>query len=309
MMKILSIIFLYFFSLEVYSQTTISGFVIDENTKKGIPYATIINTNTKQGLYTTGSGYFKIAAYKNDSIYISCVGYNPITISVSYFINNNNSSDTFYLIPYTKELEEVIVAPVDWSKYREMNMGYAKLKSKLLISRGTGFEYAVYIPNTKILDAYICKLNYKIEKLRLDTVAVRLHLYAVSADNLPSVELLDSNYVEILEGKADKVFSFDISKFKIKLPTNGVFVGIEWLGVYNSNTNSIFSKQAVEPLVGFNFKKKEQLTYERISNGKWEKSDARKLSIGSHIEKEMFDSPIPNLSFGIVIKAPKRNKN
>ncbi len=307
MMKILSIIFLYFFSLEVYSQTTISGFVIDENTKKGIPYATIINTNTKQGLYTTVNGYFKITVNKNDSIYISCIGYKPIT--VPYYLNTNNVIDTFYLIPYTKELEEVIVAPVDWSKYREMNMGYAKLKSNYHISRGTGFEYAAYIPNTKNVDAYIYQLNYKIKKLKLDTVAVRLHLYAVSADNLPSVELLDSNYVEILEGKADKVFSFDISKFKIKLPSNGVFVGIEWLGVYNSNTNSIFSKQAVEPLVGFNFKKKEQLTYERISNGKWEKSDARKLSIGSHIEKEMFDSPIPNLSCGIVIKVPKRNKN
>jgi len=307
-MKILNIVFFCFISFTVHSQITISGLVIDAHSKKSIPYATIINTNSKHGLYTTENGTFKISVNKNDSLHISCIGYKPITTPVLYSVNKNNSPDTFYLIPYSKDLGEVIVAPVDWSKYKEMKLGYANLKSNYHVSRGTGVEYAVYIPNTKrIADAYIHLLKYKIEKVRLDTVAIRLHLYAANADDSPSIELLDSNYIEILAGKMNKVLSFDVSALKIKFPLNGIFIGIEWLGLYDTKTNSTFSKQAVEPMIGFNFKSKEGLTYERKMNSKWELSDARKLA-PSFEEEKIFQNSIPNPSFGIVIKAPKKNE-
>lgn len=46
-MKILNIVFFCFISFTVHSQITISGLVIDAHSKKSIPYATIINTDSK----------------------------------------------------------------------------------------------------------------------------------------------------------------------------------------------------------------------------------------------------------------------
>lgn len=297
-------VILIFCSSTSVGQIKISGIIVDAETKKAISYATVINVSIRQGVYSTVNGEFELLVNKGDSIKLSCVGYNPINIC--YKLSKNNEFDTFYLTRRSHELTKVFVSPVDWSRYKEKKMGYAGTKSYCHVVGVTGLEYAIYIPNTKkILDAYIYELQYKIRKFKPGAVAIRLHLYAVNSDNSPSVELLDSNYVETLAGEMDKIISFNISPLKIKLPPDGIFIGIEWLGTYDPNTNSIFSEQVIEPMIGFNFKSEDSITFERRTNENWERSDVRKLFIGSWLEKEMLSENIPNPSFGITIKIPK----
>lgn len=295
---------LIFFSLTVFGQK-LSGIIVDAESKIPISYATIINLKSMHGLYSTENGKFEITINKGDSLRISCIGYKPVTISG--ILNKKYDLDTVFLNPESKNMSEVIITSINWNEYKEKKIGYSGIKSIWHIGGLTGFEYAAYIPNDKKLSgAYICNLLYKIVKKRTDTVVVRLHLYSVNTGGTPGNELLDSNYFVLLTGKMDKTMAFDITSLKIKFPNEGIFVGFEWLGTYDSKSNSILFQQIYEPVIKFNDKLSSGITYGKTPNGKWEKPDPRMYYKNSDIEKLVFSRNVPNASFGMTIKIPKK---
>ena len=81
MKKILTLLFL--FPLFLFSQTQLTGIVIDSKTKKPLPFATVL-TNTHFGTLADVDGKFEIKT-KNpfQKITISYVGYHPTTIPIS----------------------------------------------------------------------------------------------------------------------------------------------------------------------------------------------------------------------------------
>jgi|GEM_PF-3244989 len=292
-----------FISIPLWSQLNISGKVIDSDTRLPIEYATIFNVTSKTGLFTTEKGNFRIAINQNDTLEVSCVGYKTMRLSN---LNQKNNEFSISLDPLSRALQEVVVSNINWAKYKERKAGYAGIKSNWHVGGKTGLEYAVYIPNqNKIKDAFVVELNYKMEKWRNDSVLVRLHIYTVSPIGSPGEELLDSNVIKLLTGKMKKQISYDISNFKIRFPENGLFVGIEWLGVYDPTTNTMISQEAFEPMVGFNDNINELITYTKSPAGNWEKRDLRSLYIHSSIENRVTSKNNPNASFGIILKIPK----
>jgi hypothetical protein len=66
-----------------FSQTYIQGIVLDNNTQKPLPFASIV-TNTNFGTLTDVDGKFEIISKNNfNQITISYVGYTPVTIPIS----------------------------------------------------------------------------------------------------------------------------------------------------------------------------------------------------------------------------------
>ncbi|MDD2793960.1 MAG: carboxypeptidase-like regulatory domain-containing protein [Sediminibacterium sp.] len=301
------IYFLIFFLClnQSFGQELLAGRIIDSTSKKGVSFAAIVNTTQKNGVYATENGDFVLSINKGDTLKISCIGYKPVERLVKETITKEPL--LFYLIPAENKLTDVIIKSINWSNYLERERGYSGTKSNLHVSANTGMEYAVFIPNANTIPGTkIYSLNYRLNKIHLSSVAIRLHLYKANEDNTPGNELLDSNYVEILEGKMDKVISYNISGLQIELPPNGVFVGIEWLGAFDSRSNAIMYKNAVEPNMGFNFKLKSPITYERKHNDMWKISDTRQLFINSPSYQSLESKNIPNASFGITIKVPKK---
>lgn len=65
-------------SAYIINAQSISGIVIDPDSKKPVPYATISVLNTKKGVTSDFNGKFQIEARINDTLFISCIGYHKI---------------------------------------------------------------------------------------------------------------------------------------------------------------------------------------------------------------------------------------
>lgn len=90
-------------------QNTITGLLTD-NQNKPIPYATISYITTGKGVLSNAEGKFNIAKIERDTIYISCMGYQKISIPVNTCIQGLNK---IVLQRAVFSLSEVTVMPKD----------------------------------------------------------------------------------------------------------------------------------------------------------------------------------------------------
>ncbi|TYA74820.1 carboxypeptidase-like regulatory domain-containing protein [Seonamhaeicola marinus] len=91
-----------------FAQKSISAKLIDSTTQKPIPYANV-SFGKKSGVISNANGVFQIhfkkKLKKTDSLLISCMGYEPKSISVQKF-----SDSILILKPQSIELDEVLVS-------------------------------------------------------------------------------------------------------------------------------------------------------------------------------------------------------
>ncbi len=109
MIRILTILFLLFQSYPLLIAQNISGTIYDDETKLPIPNASI--HLGKRGVITQGNGTFKLKLKETDweqnlFLKISHVGYHAFQIRTKQF----NNGTKIFLIPQSKELQEVIVS-------------------------------------------------------------------------------------------------------------------------------------------------------------------------------------------------------
>jgi hypothetical protein len=101
MQKKLFILFLFLTSILGFSQsektsqtdqkTKIKGRVVDVTTKFPLKSAHILNLNTVRGTVTNKYGEFEIKAKKNDTLFISYIGYESVKLKVTNdFLKNDN---------------------------------------------------------------------------------------------------------------------------------------------------------------------------------------------------------------------------
>ena len=115
--RILCFTLLGLFSIQVYSQD-ITAKLVDSKTGQGIPYATI-QFDTNSGIITNEEGLFSLRrdAIPNnqDSLYISCMGYEKLAISIQRITDSIISIspkaidlDEIFLFDKEMEVEEII---------------------------------------------------------------------------------------------------------------------------------------------------------------------------------------------------------
>lgn len=106
-------IFLFFMTIVLCQittgQNTITGLLTD-NQNNPVPYASISYRTTGKGVISNADGRFSIEKIANDTIYISCLGFQKMEISVNKCIQGLNK---IVLQPATYSLGEVTVKPVD----------------------------------------------------------------------------------------------------------------------------------------------------------------------------------------------------
>lgn len=269
-MKYILLTLLLLISIFSYSQTTLQGKIVDEETKLGIPFATISYENGKGKaiIYTDSVGRFNVGNVLSD-VKISCVGYKTLT----YDIKNSNSKITIQLSPVSVHLQSVIVSAKAKKRQR---LGFFKdrdLKGPFgfgnyLGPNGERSNYvAQFIPNkTHDSTLLITKLLYNllndikaINRSRLTlatectTNKLRVHLFTRNQKNgLPSLELLTRNIIFKNDCSINNLI-IDISDENIYLPVDGVFVSLEYVDdlktsnrsfpyyiIFNSSKNSCY---------------------------------------------------------------------
>lgn len=276
----------------VQSQDTCNFFIVDSSTEQGVPFSavSIFNNNDSQGKYSDKNGRLTLECFtKFDSITFSCLGF------YSRVFYTKNIPDTIKLQSRSYEIPEVRVKPNSQAKY--VTIGHIKNRKESTLSSYSGFEMVSLIANPLGKETTISSVLYKLKIWDRFTFALRVHLYSVGSDGMPCDELMHENVIMYIKSKKKEVVEQDISHLSIKLPVNGIYVGLEWLGLINENTNSIevIDKERVSiVLVSSNMEAK--MYFRDVKRGTpWDNSQVK------HLLTKKNSSP-PVAAFGLKVK-------
>ena len=229
--------FIFLLSISIYSQNQISGSVLNGITKKPIIYCTIQVENKSRGTYTNENGNFKLdtTGYGYKKIIFSHMGFVNDTIELNDFKKNT----VIHLKPTINQLEEVVIKSVNkdkkqdwfWNKNRER-------KYMVTPARGTTYGVLINNPNEIFGSFEIYYLKQKNEALN----KIRIHFYKRAENGKPTKERFFKNDLIFELPYNSKELRIDLSYLNFKIPKNGFYLGIEFLG---SKTNQLNSETTI----------------------------------------------------------------
>lgn len=234
MKNILCFLFAVLISLHIQAQSNkISGSIKDFETKKPIEFVNIGILHKNRGTVSNQKGLFNLdlsKEYNNDSLTISHINYDAITIPILNFKNK-----TVYLKPITNELSEIVISN---KKKRNRKIG-VKSYNPLLWLGGISDDYDIIenaqrinIPNKTV---HVKKVNVYLRKgFEADSSFVRINFYK-NVDNAPGERIVFTN---ILQKKQIKEgwLQIDITKNDVYIEED-FFVGIEFIPDFKKPLN------------------------------------------------------------------------
>lgn len=208
--------------LSGFSQNIIKGVVYDKESKKTIPYATIGVKGLPRGTVSNMEGQFEVDIDKNnsqqDSILISCVGYEIARYAINSFDNNMKQ---IYMIPKAFKVDKIVVSSD--RKTREITIGSKsilmnKLHVTLFISSEReskdriGREFGVLLDIKK--SCIINNFNLYISRNDYKSIKFRLLFYSVE-NKLPKDILNNQDIIVDISNFQRGWFKVDISDYLI----------------------------------------------------------------------------------------------
>ncbi|RZK41741.1 MAG: hypothetical protein EOO90_10340 [Pedobacter sp.] len=248
--------------------------VIDQSTGKPIEYCTVTCSGSRVGGFTDKFGLLKI---KNQSacgtVLFNAMGYEKQAVDLSSLpLDGDTMVCRLLVVPI--QLDGVVIksSKRNVSK-KSYQLGFYRAKKQ--VHDGTGYvgrTNALFIPNIK-KDASIKieKLIYSIAASKTSTV--RLQVFGKSPKGTPGASLISDNLiVEVRKG--DDRIVYDISKYNLFMPSEGVFISIQWLGEVNSVGKTI----NVSPVIYSHRDKGHNLVYFKFLDREWQESKSSDLN-------------------------------
>lgn len=228
----MNILLILFFPLITNSQIIYTGNIINKTTGQKIPFATVGLLKENIGTNADQEGNFSLTKgkYKNDTLIISCVGYEP-----SKFPVDNLPSNSQFEIQERKILLSNIILQSNYKSSSILN-DYANCGFSSYTSSGSVTQIAQHlqlpVANSLLSEILICKEGdnslFRIRVYDMDSITVK-----------PSNDLADT-IIEINSGK--RHVQVKLEKYNIIIPGKDFFVGIEWLYI-PSNKSKIKAKK------------------------------------------------------------------
>ncbi|MFN8254580.1 MAG: carboxypeptidase-like regulatory domain-containing protein [Bacteroidales bacterium] len=220
----------------------IKGTIKSGNDFKPLEFAGIQLISGKLSTLSNSAGNFNLVINKDnlkDSLLISYLGFEKEKIPVSRFINT--SDHIVFLKPRTENIETVEIKASD---FRIKELGNHKILSFGSIYIDTqGQQTALYIENKKKKEGIISSVSYYLSKKGNTSSPFRVRIYALNPENgKPGKDLLDEVLI-IKPHTEGGWYKVDVSGFRIEVPGDGFFVGME--GIYPSQ-NEIAQNSFIE---------------------------------------------------------------
>ncbi len=231
-MRFLLFFMLFVVQLKAQQEVLFEGKVYDSKTKEPIPYVNLSFLNTLKGTSTDDNGYFFLdipTAYLNKQVHISSLGYkDSIVVAKSIY-----EAKQFNLVEESFELDEVVLVK-SYGDSEVLNPISSYSLTSGFSSSSTPWVLALYFPNIGAVKKYINKITIFFQqnkKYNREASKFRLRIYDVDpVTKKPNKDILRKSVV--LESHKEKDYvSIDLSAFNIKVPNEGVYVGLEWLFV------------------------------------------------------------------------------
>lgn len=298
----LLLFFLCSYSLSFGQNIDFDGSVVDSKTNQPIPYVNISFLSTLTGTSTTEDGKFSLEipkSYLTKKIHVSSLGYKDTILEAKVLYE----SRLLKMKEASFELEEVVVAK---------NLGDSQVLNPITSysitsgfdSSSTPWVLALYFPNIGASKKYLEKVTVffrEKNEFTRNRAKFRLRFYSVN----PSTKKPEKDLVQksiILESvKSYDYTSIDLTSLKLKMPQEGIYVGLEWLFIpYNwykkDEKDLITNKQRIEdrfaPTFGGTYSKNQNFKVMIYGMGEW-----REFKVKSKDNNQNF---IPAVSAKIV---------
>lgn len=205
--------------------------LINRESGQPVSYANIGITGENIGTVSDDSGRFKIPLdpkFDNDTLRISCIGYEETTYLVRDFKEAAGNAGQFKieLSPKSYLLDEVIIQPVDTETYTlgnfcESNSPYGNAFYSDML--GTEMGVVIILPRRK-KEAFLKSFRFYVGEFTYDTFPVRLNVYNLKDDQPHENILAEPIFLEI---SSVGEYNIDLEKFNIR--TNGpFFISLEY---------------------------------------------------------------------------------
>jgi predicted alpha/beta superfamily hydrolase len=214
---------------QIFSQTQITGKVIDTNDKRPLAYVNIGIKEKNIGTISKEDGSFSIdipSEYQSGSLTFSIVGYYESNLSIKDL--NSKGNVTIQLKEKPTQLEEVVVTgkKLVEKKYGIKRRGAIHFTDGIF-KKDDSFEIGQAIRLGNSL-AQITSLNLHINSLRPDSANFRINFYRYDVDeNIPKERIVEKSILQrhpINEGW----LKFDLSNYNI-LIKGDVLISLEFI--------------------------------------------------------------------------------
>jgi len=242
--------------LKMSAQEKIKGFVYSESNQP-LAFCSLVYLKQNKGTYTDSLGQFLLPKHGqsklNDSIYISYIGYEAQTLSLQNFKNG----DTVFLKKQAYPLKEIQILPTEYEKVKFKNKG----NSDLFHSGSGNSVMAYHIDHHH--GGYLKKVTFFVRATGTQSrTALRISRRTPVYSN--NTHLLDTNLIIKIK-KGNRRITFDLSKYYIKIPEEGLLVGLEFIN--NPSYKRVNGENRF--LMKLNDKIPEHQTYVGIPGKKW----------------------------------------
>ncbi len=254
----------------LYAQgPVLRGFVYSKSTGEALEFANVYFKKINNGTYTNKFGFFELSNSNIiDTLIISYIGHQDLKIASTKF---EAFSDTLFLENRDILLPEVIISNKIFNLGNSRQIGYVNSKKTNFISSGSGVQFAVLISNPNITKSTTIKgVSFLVKNKSLWPLVVKIHLYK-NLNNSPGEELTKSEIVEIIDSNPPLKYSVDLNKFNILFPADGLYLGIEWVGVYHNNKINPTRNEYRDSQLGYTFEYDTEYTWKRFMRKPWEK--------------------------------------
>ena len=265
----------------------IKGVVKDSLTGKPIPFVNIWVENENIGSTSEENGTFFINTTTNGKkLIFSTLGYEKKIIKASGSLEVN-------LKPTAYSLDEVVISKSIGTK--EIEIGKTKNEIYQAFDNGPKIDtkFFPYSPSYK-RTKYLKQVTIYTDS-RIENAIIKIHFYTVDSNGYPGEEMLDKDFVVTVK-KGTRINRFDLTKFNLIFPKNGLFVGFEKLmieknkiekSITDLNTNITQVQKTYFPFILYNYVEREFLY--TFSGGKWNRQ------ANQNSEKMMINEPVITL--------------
>ena len=273
-------------SIFTFGQSKIKGIILDSLSKKPIPYVHIL---AKEGKATISDekGHF-LTAKNHNTLTFSAIGYESKEIKLS------SSPITVFLNPEIYLLPDIKVLPEKTSIIEIGNVEkirWNQIKASLG-SFGNGSKVVKFIPPEQLMEGAIKTISFYVADKAKFNQLIRLLLYLPdSISQKPSTNLLPKSIITSL-GKKKKWHEIDITNLHIPVPSNGFYVGLEFLPVFGDYP---FQDKLHIGLIG---NENKQFTWTKMMDDEWNTADFLKTAnreIANLMVKVKIESPLSEI--------------
>jgi hypothetical protein len=242
-MRLLFLVLLSHFTLHAQN-IEFNGKTVNNKTKEGISYSTVLIPSLKIGTISNEYGHFTLMTpdtHQNDTIVISALGFERKEITIHEIQKANKGiielSEKVYL------LEEVSISP---GKAEVLNIGFKGNKAQgPFLSNIFGSIIGLHIENNTDKVGILKKLGIYICNEGKPDTPFRVRIFSVNPENKqPDLDLLLENV--IVSGKRNGGWLYvDLKKYNITFPQEGFFVMAEdiYFGDQYYYTKDILTKE------------------------------------------------------------------